>query len=162
MSLLDGCLVDTLSNPSSIDSFDYYIDVTGLRVIPTPSYTQEVANCEVSWSLITVEDGYEGALSATQANYVQLQNDGSINVDLGGDKSVKTEIWNFKLKATSDLSTLDSDRVAEYEFSISLLDGCIYDELSSPSSIDDFDYYIDDTGLYEIPTPNYSQSVANC
>ena len=93
---------------------------------------------------------------------MKLQNDGSINVDLGGDKSVKTEIWNFKLKATSDLSTLDSDRVAEYEFSISLLDGCIYDELSSPSLIDDFDYYIDDTGLYEIPTPNYSQSVANC
>ena len=162
MSLLDGCLVDTLSNPSSIDSFDYYIDVTGLKVIPTPVYTQEVANCDVSWSLITVEDGYEEALSSTQANYVQLQNDGSINVDLGGDKSVQTEIWNFKLKATSELSTLAFDKVVEYEFSISLFDGCIYDELSSPSQINDFDYYIDDTGLHEIPSPTYSQSVTNC
>ena len=133
MSLLDGCLVDTLSNPSSIDSFDYYIDVTGLRVIPTPSYTQEVENCDVSWSLVTVEDGSEWELSATQANYVLLQNDGSINVDLGEDKSVQSETWNFKLIATSDLSTLAFDKIVEYEFSISLFDGCIYDELSSTS-----------------------------
>ena len=80
-----------------------------------------------------MENGSEGSLSATQANYVQLQSDGSINVDLGDDKSVQSEVWNFKLKATSDLSTLTSDKVVEYDFSISLFDGCINDELSSPS-----------------------------
>ena len=52
----------------------------------------------------------------------------------------------MRLKATSAISTLDPNNVAQYDFSISLLDGCLNDELSSPGFIDDFDYYIAYTG----------------
>ena len=52
----------------------------------------------------------------------------------------------MRLKATSAISNLDPNNVAQYDFSISLLDGCLNDELSSPSTIDDFDYYIAHTG----------------
>ena len=75
-----------------------------------------------------------------------LQADGSINVNVGDDYSVEGEVWNMRLKATSAISTLDPNNVAMYDFSISLLDGCLNDELSSPSTIDDFDYYIAYTG----------------
>ena len=72
---------------------------------------------------------------------------------------MKGEVWTFKLKATSDLSTIDAEKTAEYEFSINLFDGCLNDELSSPSSIEDFDYYIAATGLYTINTQTYTQSL---
>ena len=67
-------------------------------------------------------------------------------MNAGADYSVEGEIWNLKLKATSTKSTLSPNNIAEYDFSISLLDGCLNDELSSPSTIDDFDYYIAHTG----------------
>ena len=66
------------------------------------------------------------------------------------------EVWNIRLKATSVLSTQDTNNVAMYDFSISLLDGCLNDELSSPSIIDDIEYYIAYTGLQVVPTPTYA------
>ena len=69
---------------------------------------------------------------------------------------MKGEVWNLKLKATSVLSLVDSGNVAEYEFNISLVDGCVNDELSSPSTIDDFNYYISSTGVYTIQNPTFT------
>ena len=94
--------------------------------------------------------GKETFLSATQAQFVQLQQDGSINVDFGDDKTLEGEVWNFKLKAISTLSIQESGNIAEYEFSMSLVDGCVNDELSLPSTIDDFNYYISYTGEHII------------
>ena len=54
------------------------------------------------------------------------------------------------MKLTSDSSIQNDDRVLEYDFSIALFDSCINDELSSPSTIDDFAYYIAATGMYPI------------
>ena len=71
-----------------------------------------------------------------------MQDDGSIKVNVGDDYSVEGELWNIRLKATSVISTEDPHNVALFDFSISLLDGCLNDELSSSSIIDDFDYYI--------------------
>ena len=59
MSLLDGCLLDTLSSPSTKSSFVYYIDDTGLHVVPTPTYTQLVQNCQIEWSLVALSSGSE-------------------------------------------------------------------------------------------------------
>ena len=75
---------------------------------------------------------------------------------------MKGEVWTFKLKVTSDLSTIDAEKTAEYQFSVNLFDGCINDELSSPSSIEDFDYYIAATGLRIINPQTYTQSLEDC
>ena len=66
------------------------------------------------------------------------------------------EEWTLKLKATSSTSTTSPDNVVEYQFNMALIDGCTIDELSSPSTIVNFVYYIDDTGLKEIETPTYT------
>ena len=43
----------------------------------------------------------------------------------------------------------------EYEFAVTLKDGCLMNELSSPSVMDDIDYYIGATGPLVVPTPSY-------
>ena len=43
-------------------------------------------------------------LTPKQASYVQLQDDGSIDVDARSDYDILDEEWTFKLKATSDIS----------------------------------------------------------
>ena len=91
-----------------------------------------------------------------------MQDDGSINVNAGDDYSVEGEIWNFRLKATSTISTINPGNVAMYDFSVPLLDGCLNDELSSPSIIDDFVYYIAYTGSHFVTTPTYTQTLQNC
>ena len=85
-----------------------------------------------------------------------MQSDGSINIDFGDDKTLEGEVWNFRLKATSTISTEDSGNIAEYEFSMSLVDGCVNDELSLPSTIDDFNYYISSTGALTIVKPTFT------
>ena len=91
--------------------------------------------------------GNEVELSDTQKQFITLQTNGQIDIDVGDDYSVVDEVWNLKLKATSTLSTISPENVAEYEFTMNLVDGCTIDELSSPSTITNFVYYIDDTGL---------------
>jgi hypothetical protein len=44
-----------------------------------------VENCEIEWALVDVETGSEEALTSTQSGYVQLQADGSINVEIEDD-----------------------------------------------------------------------------
>ena len=85
-----------------------------------------------------------------------MQDDGSINVNAGDDYSVEGEVWNFRLKATSNISTVNPENVAMYDFSVSLLDGCLNDELSLPSIINDIDYYIAYTGLQVVPAPTFT------
>ena len=64
------------------------------------------------------------------------------------------EYWDLRLKATSLKSATKS--TAEYDFSISLFDGCLLDELYDPSFIDDFDYYIASTGLKIVNAPTFT------
>ena len=42
------------------------------------------------------------------------------------------------------------------------MDGCVLDELSDPSVIDDFDYYIAYTGAKSISAPTYTQLLGHC
>ena len=65
------------------------------------------------------------------------------------------------LKLTSDES-VRGNNVIEYPFTVSMIDRCVNDELSNPSFIDDFDYFIGSTGLTTIPTPTYTQLYTNC
>ena len=65
---------------------------------------------------------------------------------MGDDYSVLDELWDLKLKATSTSSTVSPENVVEYGFTIDLVDGCLLDELSDPSTIEDVDYYIAATG----------------
>ena len=74
-----------------------------------------------------------------------MKTDGSINIDVGNDYSVLDENWAFRLKAISSDSSTNS--MVEYDFVMTLRDGCLLDELSSPSTIEGFDYYIAATGL---------------
>ena len=46
--------------------------------------------------------------------------------------------------------------VIEYPFSVSMIDGCVNDELSNPSTIDDFTYYIGSTGVHTVSSPSYT------
>ena len=85
-----------------------------------------------------------------------MKDDGSINVNAGDDYSVEGQVWNFRLKATSMISTINPENVAQFDFGMSLLDGCLNDELSSPSIIDNIEYYIAYTGLQVVPTPTYA------
>ena len=62
----------------------------------------------------------------------------------------------MKLKATSDGSTVVDKNTVEYEFTVAMVDGCLLDVLSDPSTIANFAYYIDDTGLYTVPAPTYT------
>ena len=93
---------------------------------------------------------------------MKLQEDGSINIDVGSDYSVQDEVWNFKLKATSVESNTDPNNIVEYEFAVTLKDGCLMNELTDPNDIDDIDYYIAATGLHVVQTPSYTQLVDNC
>ena len=91
-----------------------------------------------------------------------MVDDGSINVNAGDDYSVEGQIWNLRLKATSTISIINLENVASYDFRVSLLDGCLNDELTSPSIIDDFDYYIAYTGSHIVSAPTYTQVLNNC
>ena len=123
MNLVDGCTIDQLSSPSTITNFEYYIDRTQSQKIPTPKYTQLVPNCLVEWSLVVSEQGIETALTATQQKYINLSEDGSIDIDGEEDYSLAGEIWNLKLKATSKLSNVTPENTVAYEFTMSLQDG---------------------------------------
>ena len=79
---------------------------------------------------------------------------------MGSDYSVLDEFWDFRLKAKSIESATKS--MVEYDFSTSLRDGCLLDVLTNPSSIENFVYYLDDSGLHTVPSPTYTQLVANC
>ena len=163
ISLLDGCLLDALTGTSTIDSFVYYIDDTGLRPVPAPTYSQSVANCNVEWSLVALDvTDQEVALSSKQALYAVLQPDGSINVNAGDDYDIEGEVWKLRLKVRSTVSTQSPNDVVVFDFSISMLDGCLNDILSAPSTIADFNYYIGHTGLETVPTPTFTQDLQNC
>ena len=70
------------------------------------------------------------------------------------------ETWDFRLRAESSESA--SNSVVELDFSAYLMDGCLLDVLTDPSTIENFVYYLDDSGLHTVPSPTYSQLVANC
>ena len=71
MTLIDGCELDELSDPSVIDDFDYYIASTGQMIVSTPTYTQLLGTCNVDWSIVLVNDlGQEESLDATEAAFV--------------------------------------------------------------------------------------------
>ena len=93
---------------------------------------------------------------------MQLSLDGSVAINLGSDYNVVDQIWALKLIATSDASTVVGKNTVEYPFVMTTYDGCLLDALTGTSTIENFVYYIDDTGLRPVPTPTYSQSVANC
>ena len=91
-----------------------------------------------------------------------LNSDGQIDINVGDNYSVVDQVWNLKLMATSTLSTLSPGNEVDYEFTMNLVDGCTIDQLSSPSTITNFEYYIDRTQSQKIPTPKYTQLVPNC
>ena len=97
-----------LSAPSIIDDFDYYIAYTGLHVVSTPTYTQDLQNCPITWTLVALDGGLETPLSVTQQQFVEVKTDGSINIDVGSDYTVLDENWDFRLKATSSDSSTNS------------------------------------------------------
>ena len=45
---------------------------------------------------------------------------------------------------------------------MSILDGCLNDELRVTGSVDNFNYYIAQTGLTTISAPEYTQTLLNC
>ena len=74
--------------------------------MPTPTYSQSVANCNVEWSLVALDDtNQETPLNAKQVQYAILQPDGSINVNAGDDYDIEGEVWNLRLKVRSTIST---------------------------------------------------------
>ena len=79
------------------------------------------------------------------AQYVQLREDGSIDVDFGTAKTY-AGVWKFQLQVESVKSTVESERAATFEFSMTLLDRCVKDELTKEELIKDFDYYMGVTG----------------
>ena len=54
-TFVDGCTIDELSSDSSITSFVYYLDDTGLKIINAPQYTQTVPTCATEWTLLTLD-----------------------------------------------------------------------------------------------------------
>ena len=84
-----------------------------------------------------------------------MNDDGSIDINAGADLSIAGQVWNLKLKLSSDEST-EADGEIEYLFTVSMIDRCVNDELTSPSIISDFDYFIAATGLTTVPTPTYT------
>ena len=55
--------MDNLSDPSTIDSLEYYVDFTGIYVIPFPSFSQRVENCAIEWSLANFSGETESVLT---------------------------------------------------------------------------------------------------
>ena len=94
-------------------------------------------------------------LNSKQSDYITLKDDGSIDIDTGNDLSIAGQNWNLMLKVTSDES-IQGDSVIEYPFTVTMIDRCTNDELSDPSIVSDFDYFIAATGLRTIPTPTYT------
>ena len=70
-----------------------------------------------------------------------MQTDGSIKLNVGNDYSVVDQTLKLRLTAISDKSELSTIGI-NYDFSISLLDGCILDTISSEDAIEDFNYYL--------------------
>ena len=107
--MLDGCLNDILSNPSTISDFNYYIAHTGLETVPTPTFTQDLQNCPITWELVAIDvNGAEGPLTADQTQFVTLKADGSIDINTGSDYTSVYQIWTLRLKATSQESSANS------------------------------------------------------
>ena len=108
MNIKDRCINDNLEATSLISDFDYYIAQTGEFVVSSPTYTQDLQNCVVSWFLVSIKDGTETPLSATQLQFVELLIDGSIIINVGNDYSVLDENWDLRLKAISFKSATQS------------------------------------------------------
>ena len=151
MTFEDGCLLDQLSSSSIIEGFNYYIAATGLKQIPAPTFVQQVANCPIEWSLITIEKDKrnELKLSDTYKKFIKLHSTGQIDIDVGDNYNVVDQVWSFKLKATSTLSTMNPGNMVEYDFTMNLVDGCTIDKLSSLSTISNFNFYIDKMPIYK-------------
>ena len=64
--------------------------------------------------------------------------------------------------ARSIKSTDNLRKFLDFDFSISILDGCLKDKLTASSEIEDFDYYISYTGAQILTTPFYAQVVEKC
>ena len=54
-SFVDGCTIDELSSDTTITSFVYYLDDTGLKVIEAPIFTQTVPTCKTEWTILAVD-----------------------------------------------------------------------------------------------------------
>ena len=155
IDLIDGCVKDFLSNPSTISDFDYFLGQTGAIEIQTPTYDQLLSNCQLSWWIFALSP-QENLLDAKQQSYVQLQADGSIKIDAGNDQSIEGQDWKFRLKLTSIKSLENPRNELNFDFTMNIKDRCINDILEATSSISDFSYYIAYTELYSIPAPTYT------
>ena len=56
MNFIDGCLLDTLSGLSIIDDLAYYVGFSESKKIESPSFNQSIENCQVAWSIFTVDE----------------------------------------------------------------------------------------------------------
>ena len=162
IEIIDPCGADALTNPSTIDSFEYIVDYSGLVTVPIQTYDQSLVDCPTEWSLVLMSGTTELALTSTQASYIVLQSDGSIDIDCGDDTSIAGESWTLRLKATSTRSSSSVNNEVLYDFTMTLAQSCENDQLTSTSSIDDKDYFIGQTGLYQIEAPTYEQVVTGC
>ena len=66
--MLDRCLNDELSSPTTISDLNYYVAVTGKHIIPNPTFTQAIENCSIKWSLVAIDSdtGLDVELSTKQ------------------------------------------------------------------------------------------------
>ena len=60
---------------------------------------------------------------------------------MGADYTLEGEVWSLRLKLTSTESTVDKKEI-NFDFSMSILDGCLNDEIVSTGLVTDFIYYL--------------------
>ena len=73
----------------------------------------------------------ELALSSIQLSYIILQPDGSIDIDCGDDTSISGETWSLRLKGVSTRSSTNFNNEVHYDFSVTLTETCLNDQLTS-------------------------------
>ena len=77
-------------------------------------------------------------------------------MNIADDLSVQNQQWTFRLTATSTESTKSSNNLVTYDFTVNLLDGCLLDTISNPSTIDNFDYYVGASGVLPVSAPTFT------
>ena len=64
-----------------------------------------------------------------------------MEINIGADYSLEGHVWSLKLRLTSVVSSVDQKTI-DFDFSMSILDGCLNDELRATGLVDNFNYYI--------------------
>ena len=173
-------LVDYIDG-KELQELSFYITIEGCPVTglsytePNPKYSGTVPNGPMtinipSWSVIPSSCDVSPVFEAQQydngsykplPDYITYSDDDhSFSVELDDDSYAGTYIISLIGKTPNGYQ--DPPISDELFFEIEIVNPCVTDSLTNPSTIDSFEYIIDYSGLVTVPIQTYDQSDTEC